>query len=47
MQDHWGIVTQEDDVVVGSIIGESRGERVQVGVAENEMYSVLCVRDPV
>lgn len=42
MQDHRGVVTQEDGEEVGSITCKSGGERVQVGVPDNEMCSVLC-----
>ena len=44
MQDHRGVVTPEDGEEVGSITCKSGGERVQVGVPDNEMCSVLCVR---
>lgn len=41
MQDHWGVVTQEDDEEVGSITRKSDGEMTQVGVPENEISDEL------
>lgn len=41
MQDHRGVVTQEDDEEFGSISCNSEGERVQVGVPDSEMCNVL------
>lgn len=41
MQDHGGVVTQEDDEEVGSITCKSDREMTQVGVPDNEICDEL------
>lgn len=41
MQDHGGVVTQENDEEVENITCKSGRERIQVGVPDNEMCNVL------